>query len=113
VADKTKRDLTSATSVHLALEYLHAELDLECIVPRSRLQQLCAPVIERVKALCARALSDAGVSRNAILDVVMGGGCARIPCVREAVSEYFGRPIVGGIEPDEAAVSGALQRVTV
>ena len=56
---------------------------------------------------CRRALDDANLSPDAIDEVVMVGGSTRIPRVRQAVGEFFGRTPYTALNPEEVVALGA------
>jgi molecular chaperone HscA len=54
-----------------------------------------------------RALRDAAVTTQQIAGVVMVGGATRMPQVRSAVSEVFGKPVLTDLDPDKVVALGA------
>ncbi len=60
-------------------------------IARDQFSDLIAPLVKRTLLACRRALKDAGVEANEVLEVVMVGGSTRVPLVRERVGEFFGR----------------------
>lgn len=58
-------------------------------ITRSHFNELIAPLVKRTLLACRRALKDAGVSAEEVLEVVMVGGSTRVPLVRERVGEFL------------------------
>jgi molecular chaperone DnaK len=52
-------------------------------------------------------MKDAGLSIGDIDDVVLVGGMTRMPKVREAVKDFFGKEPHTGVNPDEVVAMGA------
>ncbi len=78
-----------------------------CSLSGAELAQLCAPLVARTLACCARALRDAKCSVEAIDRVVLVGGSTRLAAVREAVAAYFRKPPYTALDPDRVVALGA------
>ena len=77
---------------------------------KAQLEKLAEPFIERTIDICRGVVEDAGIAVGDIRGVVLVGGSTRMPLVRRRVAEFFGRPPLSDINPDEVvAVGAALQ----
>lgn len=76
-------------------------------VTRAEFNELIATLVKRTLLSCRRALKDAGVEADDVLEVVMVGGSTRVPLVRERVGEFFGRQPLTTIDPDKVVAIGA------
>ncbi|HED1242251.1 TPA: Fe-S protein assembly chaperone HscA [Enterobacter bugandensis] len=76
-------------------------------ITRDQFSELIAPLVKRTLLACRRALKDAGVEADEVLEVVMVGGSTRVPLVRERVGEFFGHTPLTSIDPDKVVAVGA------
>jgi molecular chaperone HscA len=76
-------------------------------VSRADLAGVAQPFIDRTLAAVRKALRDADVTRSDVQGVVMVGGSTRMPAVRDAVSSFFGQPVLTNLNPDEVVALGA------
>ena len=71
------------------------------------LNDIIKPLVKKTLMSCRRALKDADVDADEVLEVVMVGGSTRTLFVREMVGDFFGRTPLTSINPDEVVAIGA------
>lgn len=76
-------------------------------ITREQFETLITALVKRTLMACRRALKDADISTDEVLEVVMVGGSTRIPLVREQVGAFFGRTPLTSIDPDKVVAIGA------
>ncbi|MBK7616013.1 MAG: Fe-S protein assembly chaperone HscA [Vitreoscilla sp.] len=89
---------------------LRAELSggsLVRAVQRADFDAITRPLLDRTLSAVRKALRDAHVQRSEVQGVVMVGGSTRMPAVRAAVGEFFGREPLTNVNPDEVVAIGA------
>jgi Fe-S protein assembly chaperone HscA len=76
-------------------------------VTRQEFEALIEKWVSHTIDHCRAALADAKLQAGQIEQVVMVGGCTRIPLVLRRVEEFFGRKPYTAINPDEVVAMGA------
>ena len=76
-------------------------------VKKSDFEAVTAPLTARSMAAVRRTLRDAGLQPDEVQGVVMVGGSTRMPQVRQAVAQFFGREPLINLNPDEVVALGA------
>nr|MBO2509368.1 Fe-S protein assembly chaperone HscA [Gammaproteobacteria bacterium] len=102
-----KEALTNADSV----EVVHG--DWRGTLSRDIFDALIEPMLARSLKACRRAVRDAELELEDVTAVVMVGGSTRVPRVREAVGELFGRTPLTDIDPDQVVAVGAAIQADV
>lgn len=110
-AEKAKKELSSAKETEINLPFLSADSDgpkhFEYTLTRSKMEELVAPLLDRLAGPVEKALKDAKLKTSDINEVVMVGGMTRMPAVVEKVKALFGKEPMQGVNPDEVVAVGA------
>ena len=110
-AEKAKCELSTSVETDINLPFITADQSgpkhMSIKLSRSKLEALCADLIERTEEPCRQALADAGFSAGEIDEVILVGGMTRMPAVQERVKKIFGKEPHKGVNPDEVVAIGA------
>ncbi len=116
-AERAKIELSSAKETDIHLPFLMADASgprhLQCVLTRATFEALAAPLIDGTVRECRQALLDANLTVGEIDEIVLVGGSSRIPRVKEAMREFFGRPLNQSLNPDEVVAIGAAVQAGV
>ena len=117
-AEQAKKELSSATSTNISLQYLsmseNGPIHLDETLTRAKFEDLTKDLLERTKAPFHAVMKDAGVSVNEIDHVVLVGGSTRMPGVSAVVTELTGgKEPNKGVNPDEVVAIGAAVQAGV
>ncbi|GAA1511090.1 molecular chaperone DnaK [Brevibacterium permense] len=117
-AEQAKKELSSATSTNISLQYLsmseNGPIHLDETLTRAKFEDLTKDLLERTKAPFHAVMKDAGVSVKDIDHVVLVGGSTRMPSVTRVVTELTGgKEPNKGVNPDEVVAIGAAVQAGV
>ena len=108
-ARKAKEELTDRPSTRLAVELSNGRtIDRE--ITREQFARITCNLVNKTLAAVKSVLRDAGSAVSDLQGVVLVGGATRMPCVREAVTEFFGAAPFCDINPDEVVAVGAAMQ---
>jgi Fe-S protein assembly chaperone HscA len=82
-------------------------------ITRAEFEAIIRPLVDRTLRPCRLALADAGLEPKDIDEAVLVGGSTRIPLVRRAVEELFGRTPHSELNPDEVVALGAAVQADI
>ena len=103
---RIKEALTDTESVQAALTLDNGNT-LTADVTKDEFDALILTLVKKTIASCRRALRDAEVDTDEVLQTVMVGGSTRVPLVRTQVETFFGKTPLTSIDPDRVVAIGA------
>ncbi len=110
-AEKAKCELSSSMSSDINLPFItmnaSGPVHMNMTLSRSKLEQLCDPLLERTRIPCVNCMKDADVSASDVKEVILVGGMTRMPKVQETAKAIFGKEPHKGVNPDEVVAAGA------
>jgi molecular chaperone DnaK len=109
LVESSKRRLSSEEAVDIDLPFMGGTTEsYSRRLTRAELETLARPIVEKTRAHCLRALSDAKLTPADLDAVILVGGATRMPLVRSLVAEIFAREPDTSQNPDEAVALGAV-----
>jgi len=110
-AKACKEALSQYEKVNVGLEFDSEKYMVE--VTREKFNELAMPLVKKTLRSCRRAVKDAGIENQEVLQVVMVGGSTRMPLVRTQVGEFFDKEPLNSIDPDRVVALGAALQADV
>ena len=106
-AEEAKKHLSSNDS--FSIEWNGDNLS----ITKEIFESLIKPLINETIVSCKNALADSKLSIKDIDTIVMVGGSTRVPAVKQAVSDFFGKPVNDSVNPDEVVALGAAVQADI
>lgn len=104
IIDETVKIKIALSQQDLALVNIEGQ---SLTITRQQFQDLIEPLVKRTLAVCRRALRDAEINIDEVVEVVMVGGSTRVPLVRQLVGDFFRKEPLTSIDPDKVVAIGA------
>merc|ERR1719266_203381 len=112
--ERAKRTLSAAARATVEIDSLHDGIDFYSTITRARFEDLCGTYFRECLNPVKKVLSDSGMSKNDVQDVVLVGGSTRIPKIQALIKEFFhGKEPSRSINPDEAVAYGAAVQAAI
>merc|ERR1711871_1331962 len=107
-AERVKRALSTQHQARLEIEALFDGVDFSETLTRARFEELNMDLFKKTLGPVTKVMSDAGMKKNEVDELVLVGGSTRIPKVQNLLKDFFnGKEPNKGINPDEAVAFGA------
>merc|ERR1719301_365736 len=107
-SERVKRALSTQPQARAEIEALYDGIDFSETLTRARFEELNTDLFKKTLGPVGKVMSDAGLKKNEVDEIVLVGGSTRIPKVKALLKDYFnGKAPSRGINPDEAVAYGA------
>merc|ERR1740138_1863357 len=112
--ERAKRQLSQATSVTIEVDSLHDGAAFSLRLSRAKFEELCMDYFKKAMEPVTQCLTDSGLPKSKISEIVMVGGSTRIPKVQDLIKAFFnGKELCKSINPDEAVAYGAAVQAAI
>merc|ERR1712178_435770 len=107
-SERVKRALSTQHQARAEVEALFDGVDFSETLTRARFEELNMDLFKKTLGPVQKVMSDAGLKKNEVDEIVLVGGSTRIPKVQTLLRDFFnGKEPNKGINPDEAVAFGA------
>ena len=111
--ESAKRTLSFSTQASLQIDSL-AGVDFSATLTREQFEAMTEDLFRGMMRPVEKVLRDSKMSKNQVHDVVLVGGCTRMPKVVQLLTEFFnGKEPIKGVHPDEAVAQGAAMQAAI
>jgi molecular chaperone HscA len=107
LAEEAKKELSTSELFTGSIE------EEKFVISKTVFEELATPLVTKTIDCCTNAIKDAGLTVNEIDEIVMVGGSTRVPLVKEAVSNFFGKKVSDTVNPDEVVALGAAVQADI
>lgn len=111
--EKLKKVLSANPAAPLNIECLMDEKDVKGFIKREEFEEICIPILERVKKPLEEALSDAQLSIENVHMVEVVGSGSRVPAVIKILTDYFGKEPRRTMNASECVARGAALQCAI
>lgn len=88
--EKVKKELSHALFSKINVYHIYKDIDFCLEISRARFEQINGSIIRKTIVPVEKALKDANLSKSQINNVILVGGCTRIPMLKSMLKDYFG-----------------------
>ena len=111
-ARDAKEALTEHDEVRVTAVLSTGEM-MDATLTQAEFNAMTASLVGKTLAPTRKALRDAGLSATDVKGVVMVGGSTRMPCIRQAVADFFKQTPLTNLDPDKVVALGAAMQADV
>ncbi|KAK7531222.1 putative heat shock protein Hsp88 [Phyllosticta citricarpa] len=104
--EKLKKVLSANASAPINIESIMNDIDVRGFLKREELEELVKPLLERATKPLEQALAEAKLKPDDIDSIELVGGCTRVPALKAAIQNFFGKQLSFTQNADEAIARG-------
>ncbi|THW23920.1 heat shock protein 70 [Aureobasidium pullulans] len=105
--EKLKKVLSANAGAPINIESLMNDVDVRGFLKREELEEIMKPLLERCTAPLEQALAEAKLKTEDIDTIELVGGCTRVPALKSAIQDFFGKQLSFTLNADEAIARGS------
>ncbi|KAJ5751546.1 heat shock protein 70 [Penicillium nucicola] len=112
--ERAKRTLSSTTQAAIEIDSLLDGIDFNTFLTRKHFETLCHGLFRRAMKLVEQVLRDAKTDKQFVHEIVLVGGCTRIPKIQALISDFFCQKEADqSVNSDEAVTHGAAVQAAI
>ena len=112
--ERAKRTLSATMNTTIEIDSLADGIDFSLELTRAKFEILCGTLFKRAFDPVDTVITDSGLDKRLVDEIVLVGGSTRIPKIKQMLSDYFGgKKLNESVNPDEAVAYGAAVQAAV
>jgi len=112
--ERAKRTLSASFETNIEIDSFYEGEDLNIKISRAKFEELCKEEFLKTMHPVEKCLSDAGLSKKEIHEVVLVGGSTRIPKIQALLTDLFNKKELNKeVNQDEAVAYGAAIQAAI
>ncbi|KAL1305415.1 hypothetical protein AAFC00_002302 [Neodothiora populina] len=104
--EKLKKVLSANAGAPINIESLMNDVDVRGFLKREELEELMKPLLARATVPLEQALAEAKLQKEDIDFIEVVGGGSRVPALKAAIQDFFGKQLNFTLNADEAIARG-------
>ncbi|KAK9476951.1 heat shock protein 70 family [Lipomyces japonicus] len=105
--ERLKKVLSANAVAPLNIESVLNDIDVSSALKREEFEELAKPFLDRLIAPIEQAIKESKLSINDVDSIELIGGSTRIPSIKDAISNYFNKPLSYTLNQDESIARGS------
>lgn len=110
--ENVKKELSNVEETEVKVDWVEGEL-YQIPITRKRYEELIADYISKTMKCVECMLTDAGMKKDQIHDIVLVGGSTHMPIVHSKLKNFFGKDVNTSIDPIESGNFNLFDIMTI
>lgn len=107
IQDIQKAKEILSTNESATIQYKFNNKIFNYTLHRNTLDEICKPLVEKTIRLTYQTIQDANCDINNIDGIILVGGATKMPCIKQAIENFFGKVPLCYLNPEEVVAIGA------
>ena len=107
-SEEAKIFLSCCKETYIEIDSLRDDEDLIVEMNCLCFEEICIDIFVRLINVVESTMRDSKLKKEEIYEVILTGGSNPIPKIQQLIKEYFNKPLLRYINPDEAVAYGAV-----
>ena len=106
-AEQAKCELSFQAETRIILPSIAVNHNIDITVTQKEFEDLTQSLVDKTFKMLEKTLKECELEAGDIDEIILVGGQTRMPIVQQRIQNFFGKPALKGVHPDEAVAIGA------